>query len=56
MKTKDTIVILKNIAKEHGTLIEQRVFDKAIAALEYCEKQKLTYYIEGKYFGRFEVN
>lgn len=51
MKTKDTIAILKNIAKEYDTPVEQRVFDKAIAALEYCEKQKLTYYIDGKYFG-----
>ena len=54
MKNKDAIIILKNISKEYDSPAEQRVFDKAIAALEYCEKNKLTYYIEDKCFGKRE--
>ena len=52
MKNKDAIIILENIAKEYNTPIEQRVFDKAIAALKYCEEHKLTYYVKDKCFGK----
>lgn len=52
MKTKNTITIIKNISQEYDNPVEQRAFDKAIAALEYCENQGLTYYIEGKYFDK----
>ena len=51
MKNKTTIIIMENIAKEHNTPAEQRAFDKAIAALKYCEEHKLTYYIKDKCFG-----
>ena len=50
MKMKNTITIIKNISNEHKQPAEQRAFDKAIAALEYCEKHNLTYYTEGKCF------
>lgn len=54
MKNKDAITILKHIAKEYTTPTEQRVFDKAIAALEYCDEHNLTYYVEDKRFGTTE--
>lgn len=56
MKTNETLKILEQISKQHKTPIEQRVFDKAIAALKYCEEQGLTYYIDGKYFKKREEN
>ena len=55
MKNKETIKILKDISQKHNTPVEQRVFDKAIAALEYCEKNKLIYYIEDKKFDKSEI-
>ena len=54
MKMKETINIIKNISQEHTQPAERRALDKAIAALEYCEKNKLTYYTEEKYFGKRE--
>jgi len=54
MKNTDTIKILENIAKEYNSPTEQRVFDKAIAALKYCDEHKLTYYVENKCFGTME--
>ena len=56
MKTNETIKILEEISKQHNTPVEQRAFDKAVAALKYCEKQGLTYYTDGKYFGKREEN
>lgn len=52
MKNIITIKILKDISKQHTNLAEQRAFDKAIAALEYCEKQRLTYYVGKKCFDK----
>ena len=54
MKNKETIAILKDISQKYTQPAEQRVFDKAIAALEYCEKHKLTYYTKEKYFDKRE--
>ena len=47
---------LNNISKEHINPTEQRAFDKAIAALEYCEKQGFTYYVEEKYFDKKQID
>lgn len=52
MKNKMAIDIIRDISKEHINPTEQRAFDKAIAALEYCEKQGFTYYVEEKYFDK----
>lgn len=54
MKNEMTITILEDISKQHNMIAEQRVFDKAIAALRYCEEHGLTYYVEGKYFDKNE--
>lgn len=54
MKNRMVIDIIRDISKEHTNPAEQRAFDKAIAALEYCEKQGLTYYVEGEYFDKNE--
>lgn len=54
MKNKETIMIIKNISKDYNSPAEKRAFDKAIAALEYCDKNNLTYYTEEKYFGKLE--
>lgn len=52
MKNKMAIAIMKDISKQYEQFpAEKRAFDKAIASLEYCEKHKLTYYVEGKYYG-----
>lgn len=54
MKNRMAIRILKEIAQQHNNPAEQRAFEAAIAALEYCEKNKLTYYIKEKYFGKID--
>ena len=46
--------IIQDILQQHDNPAEKRALESAIAALEYCEKQGLTYYIEGKYFGERE--
>ena len=56
MKNRMVIDIMRDISKEHTNPAEQRAFDKAIAALEYCEKQGLTYYTEEKYFDNKTIN
>lgn len=48
MKNRQTITIIKNISKQHTSPAEQRAFEKAIAALQYCGN--LTYYTETKRF------
>lgn len=48
MKNEQTIAIIKDIANKHTTPAEQRAFEKAIAALQYCGN--LTYYTETKRF------
>lgn len=52
MNNRATINIMENISQQYDHPSDKRAFEKAIAALEYCEKQGLTYYIEGKYFGK----
>lgn len=52
MKNRMTIDIIRDISKEYSNPTEQRAFDKAIAALEYCEKQGLTYYTEEKCYDK----
>ena len=54
MKNKMARQILQDILQQHDNSAEKRALESAIAALEYCEKQGLTYYIEGKYFGKRE--
>ena len=59
MKTNETIRILEDIVKEYepqkgNESAIKRVFEKAIAALKYCEEQGLTYYIEEKRYGKIE--
>ena len=54
MKNEMTIKIIEDISKQHNTPTEQRAFDKAIAALRYCEEHGITYYVEGKYFNKNE--
>ena len=49
MKNRHTITIIENISKQHTSPAEQRAFEKAIAALQYCGN--LTYYTETKRFG-----
>ncbi len=49
MKNRQTITIIENISKQHTSPAEQRAFEKAIAALQYCGN--LTYYTETKRFG-----
>lgn len=49
MKNRQTITIIENISKQHTSLAEQRAFEKAIAALQYCGN--LTYYTKTKRFG-----
>ena len=51
MKNKMARQIIQDILQQHDNPAEKRALESAIAALEYCEKQGLTYYIEGKYFG-----
>lgn len=48
LKNRQTITIIENISKQHTSPAEQRAFEKAIAALQYCEG--LTYYIEENKF------
>ena len=52
MKNRTAITIMENISRQYEHPAEKRAFDKAIAALEYCEKHKLTYYIKEKYFDK----
>lgn len=52
MNNRVAINIMENISQQYDHPEDKRAFEKAIAALEYCEKQGLTYYIEGKYFGK----
>ena len=56
MKNRMAIYIIRDISKEHTNPVEQRAFDKAIAALEYCEKQGLTYYTEEKYYDKKTID
>ena len=49
MKNRQTITIIENISKQHTSPAEQRAFEKAIAALQYCGN--LTYYTKTKRFG-----
>ena len=49
-----TVNIIKNISQQYDNPADKRAFEKAIAALEYCENQGLTYYVDGKYFGKRE--
>ena len=56
MKNRMAIDIIRDISKEHTNPAEQRAFDKAVAALEYCEKQGLTYYIEEKCYEEMDIN
>lgn len=54
MNNRVAINIMENISQQYDHPADKRAFEKAIAALEYCEKQGLTYYIEGKYFCKRE--
>lgn len=54
MKIDTTIKAMKSFSEESSNPVDQRVFEQAIAALEYCKEQKLTYYIEEKSFGKRE--
>ena len=54
MKNEMTIKIIEDISKQHNTPAKQRTFDKAIAALKYCEEHGLTYYVEEKYFRKLD--
>ena len=54
MKNKMARQIIQDILQQHDNPAEKRALESAITALEYCEKQGLTYYIEGKYFGERE--
>ena len=49
MTNRQTINIIKDASKNCTNVAQQRAFEKAVAALEYCSK--LTYYIEEKKFG-----
>ena len=49
-----TVNIIKNISQQYNNPADKRAFEKAIAALEYCKNQGLTYYVDGKYFGKRE--
>ena len=51
MKIDTTIKAMKSFLETSDNPVDKRVFEKAIAALEYCEKNNLTYYIEDKCFG-----
>ena len=46
MNNSMTIDIIKNIAQKYDNPADKRAFEKAIAAVEYCEEHKLTYYVE----------
>ena len=46
MKNKKARQIIQDILQQHDNPAEKRALESAIAALEYCEKQGLTYYIE----------
>ena len=52
MKNRTAIAIMEKISEQYSHPADKRALDKAIAALEYCEKHKLTYYVRGKYFGK----
>lgn len=54
MNNKVAIEIMENISTQYEHPSEKRAFEKAIAALEYCQKNGLTYYVEGKYFDKRE--
>ena len=54
MKNKMARQIIQDILQQHDNPAEKRALESAIDALEYCEKQGLTYYIEGKYFDKRE--
>lgn len=54
MNNRIAINIMENISQQYDLPADKRAFEKAIAALEYCEKHKLTYYVEGKYFDKRE--
>ena len=49
LKNRQAITIIEDISKQHTNPAEQRAFEKAIAALQYCDN--LTYYTETKRFG-----
>lgn len=49
LKNRQAIAIIEDISKQHTNPAEQRAFEKAIAALQYCGN--LTYYTETKRFG-----
>ena len=52
MKNKMARQIIQDILQQHNNSAEKRALESAIAALEYCENQGLTYYVDGKYFGK----
>lgn len=52
MKIDTTIKAMKSLLEASNNLVDKRVFEQAIAALEYCKEQKLTYYIEEKRFDK----
>ena len=54
MKIDTTIKAMKSFLETSDNPVDKRVFEKAIAALEYCEKNNLTYYIEDKHFDERE--
>lgn len=49
MKNRQAIAIIEDISKQHTSPAEQRAFEEAIAALQYCDN--LTYYMKTKRFG-----
>ena len=49
LKNRQAIAIIEDISKQHTSPAEQRAFEEAIAALQYCDN--LTYYTETKKFG-----
>lgn len=49
LKNRQVIAIIEDISKQHTSPAEQRAFEEAIAALQYCDN--FTYYMETKRFG-----
>lgn len=54
MKNKSAILVLENISQQYNHPVDKRAFEKAIAAIEYCDEHGLSYYVEEKRYGEME--
>ena len=54
MKNRAAILTLEKISQAYDHPADKRAFEKAIAALKYCDEHGLSYYVDEKRYGKME--